>query len=67
MQLLRQLHLLPTPESEEVTAEERKEKLKSVGLYIPEESLNRVNSVMDRIAKSNQKKLQSEREALKQK
>ena len=71
MQLLIKLGLLPDPEADNVkskkgkltggmTAEEREEKLKDAGLFIPKGAFAAMNLEMEKIAKDNYTKLMNE-------
>ena len=71
MQLLIKLGLLPDPEAANaktkkgkltggMTKEEREEKLKEVGLFIPKGTFDAMNNEMEKIAKDNYTKLMNE-------
>ena len=69
MQLLIKLGLIPDPEATEVpkegahkmSVEEREEKLKEVGLFLPKKNLEELNRELERVALENYNKMVEEK------
>ena len=69
MQLLIKLGLIPDPDGEvtgdpngpmSMSVEEREQKLKDVGLFLPKKNLEELNAELERVAKENYEKMMTD-------